>query len=62
MKNTKLRDLMKEKKVKQSELADLLSISSRSFSLKINRKREFKQSELEKMADFFCVRIDEVMR
>lgn len=45
----KLRGVMAERNVRQSDIAKLLSISEKSVSAKINGKVDFKVSELNKI-------------
>lgn len=53
MTNTlKLRALLIENNLTNEEVAKKLGISKQSFSMKINNKREFKASEINKLSTF----------
>ncbi|KXU13651.1 hypothetical protein SORDD17_01657 [Streptococcus oralis] len=56
----KLLIIRKEKKVKQSELAEVLGISKNSYSLKEQGKTEFKLSEMFKIANYFQKDISDI--
>ena len=62
MTHSKLRGLMAQSGMNQKDLGKLLNLSNRSINLKINGTREFRQSELEKLAAHFNVTIDEIVR
>lgn len=58
MKSKNIRSLMVKNNHNQSTLSEYLNISVQSMNLKLNGKREFKESELILMADLFKVTID----
>lgn len=51
----KLKGLRAEKELTQKDMAEKLGISSNSYLLKENGKREFSASEVHKMAEIFKV-------
>lgn len=61
MGNYRIKGLMVEKGFRQSEIAKHLKMSSRSFNLKVNGKREFKQTELIKLSTLLNVSLDEML-
>lgn len=62
MKNNKLKEILQKKGLRQTDLSQELGLSKSALSQKINGLREFKQSEIIKMADYLGLTIDEVMR
>lgn len=56
----KLLGLRKEKGVTQQNLADLIGVSKNTYSNKEQGKRDFKISEMFKIANFFQVEIGEI--
>lgn len=58
MKSKNIKSLMVKNQYNQSTLSEYLNISIQSMNLKLNGKREFKESELISMADLFKVTID----
>ena len=62
MKNSKLKDIIQKKGLKQTDLSLELGLSKSALSQKINGLREFKKSEIIKLADYLGLTIDEVMR
>lgn len=52
---TLLKALMREKNLTQLEISEALKISESTFSLKINSKSEFKQSEIEKIVELLDI-------
>lgn len=57
----KLRGIMAENGYTAKTTAEQIGISRKSFGLKLNGKREFKQSELIKIANLFNKTIDEII-
>ena len=58
MKSKNIKSLMIKNSFNQSTLSKYLNISLQSLNLKLNGKREFKESELMSMADLFKVTVD----
>lgn len=58
MKSKNIKSLMIKNALNQATLSEHLNISLQSLNLKLNGKREFKESELVSMADLFKVTID----
>ena len=56
----KIKGKMKEKNITQNEMAKELCITPYSFSLKINKTRDFKVSEVEKMFNKLEITKEEV--
>lgn len=52
---SKLLGRMREKKVTQSELADMLDLSETSLNRKLKNKTQFKQREMSKICDFLAI-------
>lgn len=61
MYNCKLRGIMAENGYTAKTTAEYIGISRKTFGLKLNGKREFKQSELSKMASLFNKTVDEIL-
>lgn len=62
MEINKIKLLCKKNKITYSELGKILNLSPVSIGLKLNNKREFTQSELVTLSDFFEMTIDELVR
>lgn len=58
MKSRNIKSLMIKYSFNQVTLSEYLGISLQSLNLKLNGKREFKESELISMADLFKVTVD----
>ncbi len=58
MKSKNIKSLMIKCSFNQVKLSEYLGISLQSLNLKLNGKREFKESELISMADLFKVTVD----
>lgn len=56
--NKHIRSLMILHGMNNSDLAEYLKLSRPSISFKLNKKRDFTQSELQLMADRFNVSVD----
>ncbi|MGI6735656.1 MAG: helix-turn-helix domain-containing protein [Bacilli bacterium] len=56
--NKNIRAQMLFKNMTNQDLAKLLGISTVSVSFKLNKKRDFTQTELDKMANHFGVSVD----
>lgn len=56
----KLRAAILEKGFTQEQLAEQLGMTIATFNYKVNNKREFKASEIKKLAEFLCLTTDEV--
>ncbi|OTG48370.1 helix-turn-helix domain-containing protein [Streptococcus agalactiae] len=55
---SRLKELRKEKKVSQKEIADFLGISERTISRWENSENTIKSDKAQKLADYFEVPID----
>lgn len=49
--SAKLKGLMKEKNLRQEDVAKMLKISKTAFNYKLNNKSEFLSSEIEKLCE-----------
>lgn len=56
----KLRAAILERGFTQEQLAEQLGMTIATFNYKVNNKREFKASEIKKLAEFLCLTTDEV--
>lgn len=54
----KLKQLRKERKIKQQEIADFLKISRQAYSHYENEQRQPTPETLDKLADYFNVSVD----
>jgi len=60
MEHLKLKALMSLHKLKQSDIADKLGIDLSTFNLKINGKRDFTITEIEKIKALFNLPYEEI--
>lgn len=51
-----LRGLMAKKGINQTELANIIGISTNSFNMKLNNKYQFTELEIKLIAD--CLKVD----
>lgn len=57
---SKLLGKMKENKLRQEDLAEIIGINAATFSQKLNGKANFKQAEIKKICDILNIAADEI--
>lgn len=60
MPNHKLKALRTEKKLNQTQMAELLGIGVVAYNLKENGQREFKIEEIKKLVEIFGVTFEDI--